>query len=64
MSRRELIATIIVAAIAFPLIFIFTGAGIHHIICSYDNGNINIADSWIDIIHLHQLLIGYISFSK
>ena len=26
MSRRELIATIIVAAIAFPLIFIFTGA--------------------------------------
>ena len=26
MSRREVIATIIVAAIAFPLIFIFTGA--------------------------------------
>lgn len=26
MSRRELIATIIVAAIAFPLIFVFTGA--------------------------------------
>lgn len=26
MSRRELIATIIVAALAFPLIFIFTGA--------------------------------------
>lgn len=26
MSRRELIATLIVAAIAFPLIFIFTGA--------------------------------------
>ena len=26
MSRRELIATLIVAAIAFPLIFVFTGA--------------------------------------